>query len=77
MKSSILRAAAACLVFGTLSAGAAGCSRVDRAHKATTTPWLGFTIESATTAAKFITTGTLDKFPKLDGIKKATIVEDK
>ena len=28
--------------------------------------WLGFTFEHATTAAKFITTGTLDKFPKLD-----------
>jgi aminocarboxymuconate-semialdehyde decarboxylase len=30
------------------------------------TNWLGFTFEHATTAAKFITTGTLDKFPKLD-----------
>jgi aminocarboxymuconate-semialdehyde decarboxylase len=30
------------------------------------TNWLGFTFESATTAAKFITTGTLDRFPKLD-----------
>ena len=27
---------------------------------------LGFTFESATTAAKFIITGTLDKFPKLE-----------
>ena len=30
------------------------------------TNWLGFTFEHATTAAKFITTGTLDKFPRLD-----------
>jgi aminocarboxymuconate-semialdehyde decarboxylase len=30
------------------------------------TNWLGFTFESATTAAKFITTGTLDRFPTLD-----------
>src|SRR5712692_1356950 len=30
------------------------------------TNWLGFTFEHATTAAKFIITGTLDKFPKLD-----------
>jgi aminocarboxymuconate-semialdehyde decarboxylase len=30
------------------------------------TNWLGFTFEHATTAAKFITTGTLDKLPKLD-----------
>ena len=30
------------------------------------TNWLGFTFEHATTAAKFITTGTLDKFPKLE-----------
>jgi len=30
------------------------------------TNWLGFTFEHATTAAKFITTGTLDRFPKLD-----------
>jgi aminocarboxymuconate-semialdehyde decarboxylase len=30
------------------------------------TNWLGFTFETATTAAKFITSGTLDKFPKLD-----------
>jgi len=30
------------------------------------TNWLGFTFEHATTAAKFITTGTLDKFPQLD-----------
>ena len=27
---------------------------------------LGFTFDSATTAAKFVTTGTLDKYPKLD-----------
>ena len=32
----------------------------------TLTNWLGFTFEHATTAAKFITTGTLDKFPKLE-----------
>src|SRR5438034_3085264 len=30
------------------------------------TNWLGFTFEHATTAAKFISTGTLDKFPKLE-----------
>ena len=30
------------------------------------TNWLGFTFEHSTTAAKFITSGTLDKFPKLD-----------
>src|SRR5258705_12324184 len=29
------------------------------------TNWLGFTFEHATTALKFITTGTLDKFPRL------------
>ena len=28
--------------------------------------WVGFTCETATTAAKFITTGTLDKYPKLE-----------
>jgi predicted TIM-barrel fold metal-dependent hydrolase len=28
--------------------------------------WLGFTFEHATTALKFITTGTLDKFPRLE-----------
>ncbi len=36
MKSLSLRAAAACLVLGTLAAGTAGCGRVDRAHKPTT-----------------------------------------
>ena len=30
------------------------------------TNWLGFTFEHATTALKFITTGTLDKFPRLE-----------
>jgi aminocarboxymuconate-semialdehyde decarboxylase len=30
------------------------------------TNWLGFTFEHATTAIKFITTGTLDKFPRLE-----------
>jgi aminocarboxymuconate-semialdehyde decarboxylase len=30
------------------------------------TNWLGFTFEHATTAAGFITTGTLDKFPRLE-----------
>jgi aminocarboxymuconate-semialdehyde decarboxylase len=28
--------------------------------------WVGFTCETATTAAKFITSGTLDKYPKLE-----------
>ena len=30
------------------------------------TNWLGFTFEHATTAAKFMITGTLDKYPKLE-----------
>jgi aminocarboxymuconate-semialdehyde decarboxylase len=30
------------------------------------TNWLGFSFKRATTAAKFITTGTLDKFSKLE-----------
>ncbi len=30
------------------------------------TNWLGFTFEHATTALKFISTGTLDKFPRLE-----------
>jgi aminocarboxymuconate-semialdehyde decarboxylase len=33
---------------------------------AATNNWVGFTCETATTAAKFIVSGTLDKFPKLE-----------
>jgi len=38
----------------------------DLAGSANLSNTLGFTFESATTAAKFIITGTLDKFPKLE-----------